>query len=38
MNARLIDKRGLVRNEVLLSSQRKIADLVAYCRPMSSKT
>ncbi len=31
MNARLIDKRGLVRNEVLLSSQRKIADLVAYC-------
>ena len=31
MNARLIDKRGLVQNDVLLLSQRRIADLVAYC-------
>ena len=31
MNARLIDKPGLVQNDVLFSSQRRIADLVAYC-------
>ena len=31
MNDRLIEKRGLVQGDVLLLSQRGIADLVAYC-------
>jgi len=31
MNARLIDKRRLAQGDVLFLSQRRIADLVAYC-------
>src|SRR5260221_14456702 len=31
MNVELIDRRGVVQGKVLLLSQRRIADLVAYC-------